>query len=341
MALNCVSHRQVFRRSRTCVTHGLLAAALLLGPFFVGSAHGQGQVPPVDITVRVTDAENEQPIDRAKIELLRFPEGVVQMAFVDSSGQILFSGLPPQSYNLRASKSGYETTDIRVDIRRGETFKNVDVRMQAVRSGAPGAAGVVSTRMLSIPAPALKEFQKGVEFLNNKKNPKRSLDHLREAIQLYPDYYEAYFVLGMALLQLNSNSEAQSALEKAIEINPQFIDPYYPLSVLLATQRQYDEAERFLLKAMELDPKDWKWPFELARCHANRGQWDKAMTYAEMAHTHPNPPPKIHILMADLYSGAGETAKAIEELEKFIKLDPKSPYVPRVKAALKQLQQDK
>lgn len=172
---------------------------------------------------------------------------------------------------------------------------------------------------------------------NEKKDPQRSIGFFQKAIKAYPNYYEAQFMMGMAYLQLKSNSEAQAALSHSIELNSKFLQPYYPLAVLLMTQKQYDEADRLLLKAMELDPQDWRWPFELARCYAYRGEWQKALTYGKMAHERPLPPSKVHILMADLYSGLGETDQAIAELEEFSKLDPTSPYMPRVKQALRQL----
>lgn len=332
--------RVVATRNQTPVLHVLVIVAVLLAVFYHWPALSlaQGLVATVDI--RVVDAQAEQPLNQVKVELLAFPDRFVQMAHTGSSGRVELFNIPLGSYIVRASHAGYTTADVRIDIRRGESTKFVELRLQSVRSGETlTTVGVVSERTLAIPAPALKQMEQGIRLLNEKKDAKRSLQHFRKAIELYPPYYEAYFMLGMAHVQLNSPGQAQLALEKAIELNPTFLEPYYPLSVLLMSEKKYEQAEHLLQKAMQLDTKDWKWPFELARCHASRGQWDKALSYAEMAHAHPNPPSKVHILMADLYSGVGQTVKAVEELEKFIKLDPTSPYVPRVKAALKQLRQ--
>ncbi len=338
MLRNRLAILKAFRRIRLISPPWLTAAALLLGAFLPLPAHSQVVQPTVNIAVRVADEEQETPIDRAKVEVLVFPEGILQVAFTDGSGRVEFYRLLVNRYIIRASKEGYRTAEVTVDLRRGEYSRDVRVGLQRIRAeGMSPVAGVVSARMLSVPQPALKQFQKGLEVLNEKKDPKRSIEYFQKAIEISPDYSEAQFMLGMAYLQLKSYNEAQAALTNSIELNPKFIKPYYPLAVLLISQKQYDAAEQTLLQAMELDKQDWKWPFELARCHAGRGQWEKALTYGLKAHGLPNPPSKVHLLMADLYSNTGNSAKAVEELEEFSKIDPQSPYMPRVQQVLSQL----
>jgi tetratricopeptide (TPR) repeat protein len=187
----------------------------------------------------------------------------------------------------------------------------------------------------------MDRVQKGVQFLNEKKDAKRAIREFEEAIRLFPDYYEAWFMIGTANMQLKAFENAQKSFEKSVEINPEFVRPYYPLAVLLESQKRHEEAERLLLRAIELDPKGWEGPFELARSYANRNQWEKALHYGEMAHSRPAPAPKVHLLMADLCSSIGQIDKAIEELEKFIRLEPTSPYVPKARSALDQLRKRK
>ena len=50
-----------------------------------------------------------------------------------------------------------------------------------------------------------------------------------------------------------------------------------------------------------------------------------------------NAPPKVHLLMADLYSNTGKPDKAMEQSRNFEKLDPSSPYIPRVHQVLAEL----
>jgi tetratricopeptide (TPR) repeat protein len=321
--------------------HGLILTLLLTIEVAPG-AKGQMRTPSAELGVRVTGLQHEQFIEQAQVELVRFPSGVLLVTFSDSTGRVLFPGIRPDSYIVRVSKSGYRTEEVRVDIRAGDTHHEVSVQLRSEeRGGAFLSEGIVSSRTLSIPAPALEEFQKGAELLRMKKDPKESIAHLQRAIDMFPAYHEAYFLKGMAQLQMNSLEEAHAALAKSVELEPKFLQAYHPLGVVLISLKRYTEAEYLLLSAMELDKDGWQWPFELARCYATQGQWNKAFTYGQMAHDRPNPPSKVYLLMADLYSNTGNPEKAIEEFERFAKLDPDSPFMPRVKQAISQLRTQK
>jgi Tfp pilus assembly protein PilF len=328
--------------SKCPLAHRTLAVTLFVTALIAAPALGQITEPTASIVIRVTDADHEQPLDQAKVELTRFPEGLLHMAFTDGSGRLEFPRLFPQSYILRVSKPGYRTTEVTVDIMRGESAKSVSAQLRRETGDEKSlSGGVVSARSLTIPQPALNATRKGVQALNEKKDARQAVQFFQEAIRLFPEYYEAYFMLGSAQMQLKGYGEAQQAFEKAIELNPQFVRPYYPLAVLLTSRKRHEDAERLLLRAIEIDADNWEGPFELARSYANRQLWEKALRYGEMAHSRPNPATKVHLLMADLYSNTGQKDKAIMELEKFIRLDPDSPFLPKAKAALEQLRAQK
>jgi hypothetical protein len=88
------------------------------------------------------------------------------------------------------------------------------------------------------------------------------------------------------------------------------------------------------LRAEKLDATDWRWPFELARCHAQQGQWQSAQRYGVVANERASAPVKVHLLLADIYANSDRPREAVAELELFGKLDPKSSYMERVREVL-------
>ena len=106
------------------------------------------------------------------------------------------------------------------------------------------------------------------------------------------------------------------------------------MALLLYAQQRYAEEKELLLEAQKLDATDWRWPFELARCHAQQGQWEGALRYGVTASGSVNAPPKVHLLLADIYANSGRPRDAIAELELFAKLDPESFYMKRVREVL-------
>jgi len=295
------------------------------------------------INVRVTDQGNSQNLDGVRLELVRFPDGILQVTFSDGGGRGQFSVVPPNLYRVRASTMGYLSAEVVVDpgaSPRGVTINyTVEVQMQRETPAASVPGGKVGARELSLPAGAVSEFKKGIEFLSEKKDPKGSVEHFQKAIDAYPAYYEAYYLMGMAELQSSDIAGSVAALQKAVELNSKFMEPYYPLSTGLHLLGRDTEAMTVLGKAMELDKGNWRWPFELARLHGNRAEWDKALPLAREAASRRDAPPKVHLLLADLYSNTGQRQKALEELETFARLDPSSSYMARVQATMEKLKQ--
>ena len=332
------------RRRRLFVSRGCFPVAVLVVLLLALALppDSSAQVPSaayVAISVRVSDVNSEQPIHQARVEILRFPNSIVQMAISDGMGQVEFARVrADQSYVLRASKDGYLVSEFEFDTRREEFSKRLFVSLQPVEKKPATAPGdTVSAQSLGAPPEAVKELREGLKMLNERKDAEGSLRYFRKAISIWPKYAEAHSLMGLAYLQMNSTAEAEIALRRAMQMDAKLLTPYYPLAALLQAQKRYDEAEALLNKGMEMDPQGWQWPFELARCSVGRNDWEKALSFAQVARERPKPSPKVYLLLADLYSGMGQKDKAIAELEEFVRVDPQSPYMPRVQQALSDL----
>lgn len=325
-----------------CHAYAPLRPALLaLWLFFwlVPTALAQSSEHLGQVMVRVRDRSTEDSLTQARVQLIRFPDGIVSEQFTASDGGVQFSGISVGAYTIRVSRQGYESGEARVDFRRGDaSLQTVDILLSAVkedRAVAPG--GTVSAGDLRIPDNARKEFERGMRLLNEKKRPSDSIAAFQRAIDLYPNYPDAYFLMATAQIQTNAAPAAEASLRKAISLNPRTTLPYYPLAMLLFSQRRYGEEQKLLEQAQSLDNTDWRWPFELARCEAQENHWEPAVRHALESSKLPNAATKVHLLLGDIYSNTGRTRDAIEELELFVKLDPESPYVTRIKKVLPEL----
>lgn len=317
-----------------------MAIAAQLLTFFLlclpQSSVTQGSDHIGQVVVRVHDRVSEEPLAQVRVQLLRFPDGVVGEQFSGSSGSVQFSSISAGAYTVRATLQGYELGEAHVDFRNGDrTLQNVDIPLTHQKHEENGSPdGTVSAEALRIPENARKEFERGGRLLNEKKDLSRSIAAFQRAIQMYPGYAEAYFLMGTAQVQSGASSAAEASLRKAIDLNARMSAPYYPLVVLLFTERRYSEEEKLLLEAQKLDPADWRFPFELARCHAQQAQWDSALRYGLETSRRDNVPPKVHLLLADIYANSNRPREAVAELELFSKLDPSSSYMSRVREVL-------
>lgn len=319
----------------------LLVLGILASAGTAGAQRGGGQGGGVTVSVRVTDYGTGETIEQVRLELILFPDRLVQTAFTDNTGRAQLNAPVVQTYHLRATRMDYQPAEVLVDpiAPPGHASTNFPVDLQMRRTASPSnsPAGKISSRELSLPKPAVDEFHKGIELLNEKKDPKGSIEHFQKAIDASPGYYEAYFLMGMAQLQTGNSTASEASFRKAIGLNEKFLEPYYPLSAALHALGRDDDALTVLEKAHGLDPSGWRWPFELARLRGNRLEFDKAMPLAQEAATKKGVPAKVHLLLADIYSNTQQPQKALEEMETFAKLEPTSPLMPKVQAAMEKL----
>ncbi len=123
---------------------------------------------------------------------------------------------------------------------------------QSLQSGS-----VVSVRQLRIPSKARHSFEKGVQLLA-KRDAAGSLPHFQQAIEQFAGYYEAYYEMGEADLQLSRIADAEQVLRKSIELSgDRYPTALLALGAVLDSGERFAEAEEVTRKALALDPSSW------------------------------------------------------------------------------------
>ncbi len=73
-----------------------------------------------------------------------------------------------------------------------------------------------------------------------------------------PNFFNAYYNLGLIYLEKNDYSEATKCFEKTIKINSDYLEGYIALSQALMSLKKYEEAIQALNKSILLSPNDHK-----------------------------------------------------------------------------------
>ena len=152
---------------------------------------------------------------------------------------------------VAAALPGYQSSQLIVANHDIQSSPNIGSIKLAPEAGSAGSA--VSPTTASAPKDAMKSFQKArSDWLNNK--PDRAQSQLQKAVQIYPQFAEAWYVLGR--LQAASNSQqAQHAFTKAIEADPNFVLAYEQMAALAAQSTKWQEAVDNANRALELNPR--------------------------------------------------------------------------------------
>jgi tetratricopeptide (TPR) repeat protein len=99
-------------------------------------------------------------------------------------------------------------------------------------------------------------------------------------------------------------------------------------------QGKLPEAQEYFKKSIDMAPQDENLPYNVAEICFSNQQIDEAIRYFEMAIQIKPDWPDPYLRVAYAYLNKGDSAKAIENLEKFIKLEPGTERTAQAKAIL-------
>jgi tetratricopeptide (TPR) repeat protein len=184
----------------------------------------------------------------------------------------------------------------------------------------------ISARELRIPSKALKPFNEGTQLLA-EKNSAASIREFQLAIKAFPDFYEAYYKIGIAELNLQHPGEAQAAFEKSIEVSHGRYPPAdFGLGVALSLQQQFADAESAIRRGLDLAPAEAEGYFTLAWvllraervADAEKSARQAVLLRADFA--------DAYLLLAQIHLRQGNTSKLVSDLDAYLQIDPGGPH---------------
>jgi Tfp pilus assembly protein PilF len=151
---------------------------------------------------------------------------------------------------VQASVAGFHSSTITITHRNLRDDPGVGkITLVADRDAI---ATEISATTKTAPAKAMKAFQKArSEMMQQDMDGVES--HLKEAVQLYPGFAEAWYELG----RLQESKDPQSAtisMSKALAADHQFIPPYLHLAGLAAQGQKWQQVVDNTSRSLQLDP---------------------------------------------------------------------------------------
>ena len=247
----------------------------------------------------------------------------------DPEGKFSFDGLPLTTFHLIIEGQGFRTYASTLDISISKmAYEQITLHpaKEAGKNGVPpeGPAGILNARIAEIPADARKEFEAGRKRMKAHDDA-GSVQHFQKAIALYPDYAEAYQLLGVVHVESGKLNAAEPELVKSTEIEPNLSTAHFALGVCRNLLAKYKEAEAALLRGLQLDPLAAEGHYELAKTYWQLGRWQDAETQAERAVFLKADLAGAHILLGDVELRKRDARGALKEYREALRLDPKDP----------------
>lgn len=349
------------RMSRTV---RILRRATLLGTLltlFVALAYAQGGVGSTrglpdsasgihTIQGRVVLSDGRRAEQGVLVRLSSNVAGT-RSASTDADGTFIFNGLPAGEY--------------RVTVDAGREHEPVSKSLVIYgTTGGPAAGGRVGQTIMTelvlkvsanadpmfagVPKEAVDAYRQGMQFATALDH-RKAADSFKQAITIHPKFVAALTELGGQYLKLNDAVKAAEVLKQATELAPLVYSTRLRYGVALLNGKRNAEAESELRQALKLNPSSSAAHMYLGiallglsrdeKTKAfNADKYSEAQRELEAAVTSGKEEVAMaHRYLGGIYWGQKDHKRAADELELYLKLEPKAADAERTRAAIKEL----
>jgi tetratricopeptide (TPR) repeat protein len=218
------------------------------------------------------------------------------------------------------------------------TFRN-DATIVLKRVGLHEGS-TVSATALNAPEPAKKAYGKGVNAMTDEKWP-AAQKNFEKAVEIDPDYAQAWSDLGEVLARQSKPTEARAAWEKAVQADPKYIKPYIQLARLDMVEKHPEDAITIAGKAVAMNPLEFpELYYVYAAANFNLKHLDVAETNARRATDldKNHEVPRAEVLLASILIAKGDRSGGLQHFRKYLELVPKAQDADQIKRAIAQLE---
>jgi hypothetical protein len=288
-------------------------------------------------------------------------------SFLDASGESTLQsgvagkdsdmGIPRRELTnceLRASASGFH--DGVISLMELDTFgSNIDVGVIVVHRATKIEGMTLSATPYKAPKDARRAYEKGLDADRNGKIA-IARKYFETAVEIYPNFTNAWFQLGTVLQKENQKDAARKAYTQATTIDNKFLPPYLSLASMAYEAENWTEVLNFTRHILDLDPLNHAAvtgfivdldPLNCADAYFYNAFANYKLNKIEDAEKsglkaeHLAPLTRfaqLHLLLAEIFARKNDYATAISEIQTYLELAPHAKNADQVKAQLAKLE---
>ena len=288
---------------------------------------------------------DSKPLPNIVISLQNQSHIQVSQDITTSDGRYQFTGIAAGTYYLivKARENEFQSVSHQVellDTSRGgniQSMERVDFTLKAV-SGRTDSNSAETVFAQAVPPEAENEY---LVALKNLKKAERdqAIDHLKNAIKSFPTYYLALRQLGFLYLDVNGNQEAIQTFSETIKVNPKSADAHLGLGMAYVNLGEFQVGVAELETARSLDARLTKTYLYLGIAQIGLNNLDLAEQTLKQAYAIAGPVEgrSVHLYLASVYDKKKEYQKAVDELETYLRENPKAANAGNIRQAIQKL----
>ncbi|HEV2800189.1 MAG TPA: tetratricopeptide repeat protein [Pyrinomonadaceae bacterium] len=293
-------------------------------------------------------------VPRITVNLESGNGALVDQTVANNEGDFFFGNLSEPSYVVAISAPDYTPASERVEFVRsldpGEVGETRTIEITLVERGGvrPPRPGLNFAQ--NVPKAARAAYESSLKLMREGRAAE-ALAALNEAIKIFPDYFDARFLLASEHIKQGKLTDAISELNEAQRINPKDDRVWHAFGGVLMQQRKFAVAARVFAEAARLSPSDPLYPL-----HAGMALLEQALTIdpakadernyafdeAEKSLTRAfqlsnRKLAAVHLQLARLHEKRGHPRRAADELEQYLRLSPDQKNAAAIREAIKTL----
>ena len=321
-------------------------AIWLIFPGMLGAQRGSGMVggsPGSDARTLSGTVyyPGNKAADHITVELHSTEGSMIYPATTTASGGYEFHNLSPSTYAIAINEQGYQPVELPVDLNLTSN-RGIVIYLTPIegKSASPASHSTVSAHELSMPQKARDLMDSGKKKLYMEKNAQGALEDFQQAVGAAPDYYEAYYQIGMTYLNLKNQDDAEKSFRKCVDVSgDKYGEADVSIGSMMLDKGDLAGGEKTIRRGIELLPNYWLGYYELGRAQMNEKQLADARKSAEQARSLAPNSAMIYRLLSNIHLQQKDYPALLEDLDAYVKLDPDSPAGARAKQMREQVRQ--
>ena len=270
-----------------------------------------------------------------------------QTAVTDQDGVFRFNSLPPGTYTVVA-EGGKEYENSRETV----TIEPIGAgRISQVSIQLRPKIDAANAAFAGVPKPALEAYQKGTTAAQ-KGDSKAAVEFLNQAVTAAPNFELALSDLGSQYLKLLQWAKAEETFEALVKLKPADAAAQLSLGIAfynegaeLMSKQKFEEAEKkfngcesHLREAIKLKSPGPAAHYYLGMMLIKFKAYEEAQKELELTISNGGDNLALaHRSLGGVYVITHKNKEAADELEKYLKLEPKAPDADKIKASVKDL----
>jgi Tfp pilus assembly protein PilF len=214
----------------------------------------------------------------------------------------------------------------------------VNIRLQLKTSPGSGS-GLVSADFSKIPKEAVELYNSALKLAQDGDR-KKATELLKKALSIHPQFVAALNGLGVQYMKLGELDNAAATFSSALKIEPEVFILHLNYGLVLFQQKKYSEAVHELDLAVKKNEASSTSHYYKGRALIGLQRYDDAeLELLRVVALGGEEATIAHRYLGGLYVQKGDNARAITELQAFLKLEPKTKEADKIREMIKQLQQ--